>query len=142
MRGRNSTDLARGHWGLALTHFESIVSALGYSLAREQASEDLHEPPYNDVVRFLLLATSRMSDFLRPPMVVLTILFNLAGLLHSRRLFHRQSHLSRPRQIQSWRTSRFGFCRDFIKFYEGLAVYVLFARQKPADTLRKFTIHE
>ena len=111
--------------------FGSTVSALGYALARERAGDDpsLFAPPYNDVVRFLEHQIRAMTDFLRPPMRSLTILFDLAGFLHLGGLFHRQPPEARLSQIRAWRGSRLGFCRDFIRFYESLALLSLYSRR-------------
>jgi len=108
---------------------EATVSALCYSVVREMCLAQPREPgtDFNRVVRFVLEQQRRMPDFLRPPMLVLTLLFNVHSLLKSGRFFHRLPHSRRWSHVQDWKQSRFGFRRDLVRFYESLAVFGWFS---------------
>lgn len=108
---------------------EDTVSALAYSFGAERAAQDpaRFAAPYNDLARFTQAELARLPDYLRPPLAVLTVFFDAAGLARGG-LFHRQPPEKRLRQIRTWRESRFGFCRDFIRLHEGLAALALHSR--------------
>jgi choline dehydrogenase-like flavoprotein len=112
-----------------------VVSALAYSLAAEQAgSSGPLGPPYNDVVQFVLRQHARMSDPLQAPLAAVTHGFDWLGLLHGLERFRHQSPERRRRQIETWRNSRLGFQRDFIRFYESLVTLALHSRTVTSDT--------
>jgi hypothetical protein len=104
--------------------FEAAVSALCYTVLDERCP-----PPtpgafsHNDVVRFVLEQHARMPDYLRLPMRLLTVGFDWWGLVPLGRRFHRAPPDLRRRQVEAWRRSRLGLCRDLIRFYESLAVF-------------------
>jgi hypothetical protein len=64
-----------------------------------------------------------MPDFLRFPIACLTLIFDLVGIAYGGSPFHRLPHSVRWRQIESWKNSPIGFCRDLIRFYESLVVF-------------------
>lgn len=105
--------------------FKSTVSALCYSII-QQRFEPINPAldfPNNEVTRFVLQQHNRMPDFLRLPIICLTLAFDLAGIVQGGALFHRLPHSVRWRQIESWKNSSIGFCRDLIRFYESLVVF-------------------
>src|SRR5262245_17015631 len=109
--------------------FKDTVSALCYSIIY-QCCQPTHSAlafPHNDVVRFVLRQHSYMPDFLRFPIVALTLAFDLWGIVQGGSLFHMQPHRTRWRQIQAWQSSPIGVCRDLIGFYEGLTVFSWYA---------------
>ena len=105
--------------------FEGTVAALCDSIveARCGCASAALEPRWPQVTRFVLEQHARMPDYLRTPLRIFTLLFDLMGLLHGWRLFRGQPHESRWRQIESWRRSFFSPARDLIRFYESLIVY-------------------
>lgn len=109
--------------------FHDAVSALAYSLAERHAAagKPALQQPHNDLTQFILRQHARMTDFLRWPMLVATLGFDLAGLSRGRR-FHRQTAEQRRKQMAAWRSSRFGFQRDLIRFHESLATLALYDR--------------
>jgi hypothetical protein len=76
------------------------------------------------VSAFVLGQYSRMPDYLRLPLLMLTLLCDSWPLFLGfwRPLHSLSLELRRP-VIASWKHSRFGFRRSLIKFYESLAVY-------------------
>jgi hypothetical protein len=105
--------------------FRNTVSALCYSIIEHnfQPLDPAVDFPHNQVVNFVLEQHSRMPDFLRFPIVFLTLVFDLAGILQGGSLFHNQPPTQRWRQIESWKNSPIGPCRDLIRFYESLVIF-------------------
>jgi hypothetical protein len=105
--------------------FERAVAALAETIIRERCSGPEHgaAQQYQAVARFLLGTQAAMPDFLRLPLATLTLSFDLAALPAAGRRFHRLPHERRARHIRAWKSSRLGFRRDLIKFYETLAIF-------------------
>jgi hypothetical protein len=109
--------------------FEATVSALCYSILQERcrARVDGDDFRHNEVVRFVRAQQRRMPDYLRWPLFILTLVFDWSGCLRGQGRFHRQEHARRWRQIEAWRRSRLGCCRDLVRFYESLVVLCWFS---------------
>jgi hypothetical protein len=105
-----------------LGSYEATVSALSDSMIRERcpASAAVRS---GDAACFVLAQIGRMPDYLRWPMRCLTRLFDLCGWRPGRGCFHAQEHPRRWRQIECWRRSRLGVCRDLIRLYESLVIF-------------------
>jgi hypothetical protein len=108
--------------------FENTVSALCYDIARAQSFQS---PPYNDVTAFVLGQWSRMPRFLATPLRLATLLFACSTLLRGG-LYHRLRPEIRALVIETWRLSRIGTCRDFMRFYRSLALMALYSREGAA----------
>lgn len=110
-------------------NFENTASALCYSIIHQRCQFTTSELafPHNNVVRFVLQQHSRMTDFLQLPIVILTLAFDLWGLVRRGALFHRLPHPTRWHQIRGWQNSPIGVCRDLIRFYESLSVFGWYA---------------
>lgn len=106
-----------------------VASALAYSLARPHEVAPPLQRPHNDLTQFLLGQQTRLPDWLRAPMRVLACGFDLAGALRVGRLFHHQPPEQRERHIAAWRHGRFEFQRDFIRYWESLALAALYSRE-------------
>lgn len=104
--------------------FTTTVSALCYSLIdyRFKSSPILQHFPNNSVVNFVIEQQNRMPDYLQFPLLILTLIFDIWGLLRTGSFFHSQSPSVRQLQIQSWKNSPLQICRDVIRFYESLVV--------------------
>jgi hypothetical protein len=107
--------------------FVNTVSALCYSIVLEESgrlarAEHSAVSP-NAVVNFVVDQQGRMPDYLRLPLFVLTLVFNLAGFRYGGSLFHRLDPSARQRQIAAWRRSRIGAARDLVRLYESLAIF-------------------
>ena len=109
--------------------FKHTVSALAYSLIYERCHEDSEKDifPHNQVVNFVLEQHGRSPDFLRTPLKIMTLVFDAWSVLTLGDPFHRLPHERRWCQVQNWRSSRLGLCRNFIRFYENLVIYCWYA---------------
>ena len=105
--------------------FKYTASALCYSIIHQhcQLTSSALAFPHNEVVRFVLQQHARMPDFLKLPMVILTLVFDLWGIFQGGTLFHRLPPSTRCQQIELWRNSPLGVCRDLIRFYESLTIF-------------------
>ncbi|WRH68760.1 MAG: hypothetical protein RSE13_11825 [Planktothrix sp. GU0601_MAG3] len=104
--------------------FTTTVSALCYSLI-DYRFKDSPIPQYfpnNSVVNFVIEQQNKMPDYLQFPLFILTLIFDIWGLLCTGSFFHSQSPSVRQQQIQAWKNSPLQICRDLIKFYESLVV--------------------
>src|SRR5690348_17188646 len=111
----------------------NTVSALVYSVGRGQMKPAFPslEPPYNDLTCFLLEQLHRMPDYLRPPMGILTLGFDLFGIVRGGGLFHSRDVAKRAAQLAAWKKSQLSFQRDFVRYYESLASLSLYSRDLP-----------
>lgn len=114
-----------------ILNFKSTVSALCYSIIQQHFSplDSALDFPHNQVTHFVLEQHRRMPDFLRLPIVCLTIAFDLAGIAQGGTLFHHQPHSARSHQITAWKNSALGPCRDLMRFYESLVVFDWYSRK-------------
>lgn len=105
--------------------FEDVASALCYSFIRAHFDRSAGEPgpAWNRTVRFVLNQHARMPDYLRLPLMILTLIFDFSGYLAQRQLFHNLDPDLRWNRIVKARNSRFGPFRDLIRYYEGLTTF-------------------
>jgi hypothetical protein len=107
--------------------FTNTVSAFCYSILADEVEKvspaDSAAVSANAVVNFVLEQHRRMPDYMRFPVIVLTLVFDLAGLFHGGRLFHRMAPSARRQQIAAWRESRSPVARDFVRLFDSLAVF-------------------
>lgn len=109
------------HWLAASfqQRVSDIASALAHAAVKKQPVRSPHGSP-NRVVAFLVSQQERMPDFLRLPIRILTIVFDLSGLGLFLRVFRRQSPGQRSAQMDLWRHAFLGPCRDLMRFYDSL----------------------
>ncbi len=114
---------------LALSLFEKTVEGICDSIlqSRCQVPPEDADARRTEVVQYVLAQHGRMPDYLRLAFRLATWGFELAGLAHGGRVFHRAAHPSRWRQIESWRGGPVPVTRDFIRFYESLIVQCWYA---------------
>jgi choline dehydrogenase-like flavoprotein len=110
--------------------FHDVVSSLAYSLSEPHATKEFPslDAPYNDVTNFLLSQHSRIASQLRGPLQMASLAFDIEGLLRTGRKFHHQRNFTRGKQIAAWKTSKLGFKRDLIRYFESLAMLSLYSR--------------
>jgi hypothetical protein len=96
-----------------------------HGLSELQPASDIE-----DVVNEILASQERMPDYLRFPLRALTSLFNYSGIVSAGGRFQSVSPSRQAAMIESWRGSRFNFCRNFVRFYESL--YLLIVMQEDA----------
>src|SRR3954464_4059275 len=105
--------------------FESVVLSLTGTILQA------HQPPTSEealrVATFIREQHARLPDFLRVPLLLLTLLFDVWPVLRLRGWFHGQTLQRREAQVLAWKSSRRGPCRDLLKFYESLAVFGWFS---------------
>lgn len=106
--------------------FHDTVSALVYSLAG--SASPTFDPPFNDLTRFVLKQHADMPDYLRLPMWMATLGFDVSGLFSGGKFFHGQPLELRQRQILAWKNSGIGFQHDLIRYFESLATFALYSR--------------
>lgn len=117
------------HKGPLQWWFHDVVSALAWSLARAHEVAPALQRPHNDLTRFLLGQQERLPDFLRAPIRALTLGFDVWGGLRTGNLFHHQPPERRERLLAAWRNGRFAFQRDFVRYWESLALLALYSRE-------------
>lgn len=115
--------------------FYDTASALGYSLAKPHEGSPGLEPPHNDLTRFIVAQQGRLPDYLRAPMAAAALAFDLVGLLRGGKRFHHQPPFAREKQIARWKSSRFTFKRDFVRYFESLAILALYTRASNPEDL-------
>lgn len=100
--------------------FQRTVHAIVATILRQQGADDRDVPAVN---RFVLGQHARMPDYLRLPLVLVTLAFDTYPCLMRGRLFHSLRLPERVRFLEAWKRGRLGVQRDLIKFYESLTVF-------------------
>ena len=110
---------------LVVHTFEKATSAFCYSFIQARYGERAGKPgpSWNRTVRFVLDQHGRMPDYLRWPLIALTVLFDCSTCLTYFRPFHRLDPVRRWSCIESARGSIFSPLRDLVRFFEGLTVF-------------------
>ncbi|MGB3536387.1 MAG: hypothetical protein WBA13_23070 [Microcoleaceae cyanobacterium] len=105
--------------------FENTASALCYSIIHHRCENDNNniDFPHNQIVQFVLQQHGRMPDYLRLPIILLTLIFDSWGFFRRGCLFHIQLDTVRWQQIEDCKQSPFGIFRDLIRFYESLVIF-------------------
>jgi hypothetical protein len=119
--------------------FRSIVSAICYSIIQQYcpSSNSSNTFPYNQVVNFVLEQHGRMPDYLKLPIVILTLIFDLSGLFSNGIPFYQQASNIRLTQLKSWHHSPFNLCRDLMRFYESLTIFGWYSLATPGSDTRE-----
>ncbi len=88
----------------------------------DQHLRDIDEPmPSSDAIAAEIIACQQnLPDYLSLPMRILTWCFGLSSLPGNWCTFHRLDLSRQFAQLQYWRNSKFGVCRNFVRFYESL----------------------
>ena len=107
--------------GLLKRWFFNTVSAIVYSIIDDLNVYSPHGNK-NAVVKFVIDQHARMPGYLRLALFVITLFFDLAGIILYFNLFHSGTTGKRLTQIKFCQNSRIGFLRDFAKFYYSLAI--------------------
>lgn len=97
-----------------------VIKALG-----DEASVKMESLPPASV--FLVKKIEAMPLWLKFPMLVLTFLFNIWGFVSTGHLFQAQSLSQQMKTVGAWQDSSIKLCREFIKFYEKLALFIYFS---------------
>ena len=107
-----------------LSLFRKTVEGLCEAIldARCEAPREGEEARRAEVVEYVLAQHGRMPDYMALAFRIATWGFDLLGLVHGGRVFHRAAPETRWRQIESWRRGPVSVTRDFVRFYESLVV--------------------
>jgi hypothetical protein len=114
-----------------LPNFRATASALTYTMLAEGVTT---EPTVaNRAVRYVLAEHGRTPDYLRQPMRILTLVFDLQTLPLTGKVFHNLEPERRARWVALWRKAPISQLRDFVRFYESLAIFGGVDALYPAD---------
>lgn len=112
---------------------------MAYTVAETHrpVGQGLFNPPYNDLAHFVLRQWRQMPDYLRVPMMLLTLGYDALGILRNRQLYHHSQLTARLDQLTRSKNSRLSVERDLVRYYESLGTLALFSRvnssQKPGN---------
>jgi len=108
-----------------------LLSALAYTFGSQQGSPP--GAPYNDIARFLCEQHRNLPDYLRVPMAMASLSFDvLSARPH---FFHAASPKLRAHAVHAWKNGRMGFQRDLVRYYESLATFAFHSRAEHADCI-------
>jgi hypothetical protein len=112
-----------------IVSFHRTIHGLVASIIQEQCPQGEADVSrsLNMVVHFLSEQYAHLPDYLRVPFKCLVLVFDAWALLCTGRPFHRLPHERRWRQIQAWKRSSCGLCRDLMKFFEMLTVFAWYS---------------
>ena len=124
--------------------FKKTVLALADTIASQRCGPTTSGVSRERVADFVLAQHGRMPDYLRLPLKILTLVFSISSVVTSGRRFHRLSDDRQCRQVSRWKNSRFGPCRDLMKFYESLVIFGSYAegRMPSANRFRAGIRHD
>jgi len=97
-----------------------VVKALG-----EEALMNM--PCLESTSTVLLKKIGAMPIWLKLPILILTFLFNILGVLSTGLFFEVQSFQQQMKTVDAWGNSPIKLCREFIKFYERLALFIYYS---------------
>lgn len=104
--------------------FSLVRSVVAKALGEEVSSKT---PSLESVSVLLLKKIDAMPVWLKFPIVILTVLFNILGVFSTGLLFEAQSFGQQVKTVDAWQNSPIKLCRDFIKFYEKLALFIYYS---------------
>ena len=96
---------------------KGIVVAISAGLQHQHFDSGMRA---EDIAVEILGRQAAMPDYLRFPMWMATMLFDVAGVISGGRRFQEKDGPARARQLNKWKYSRIGACRNFVRFYESL----------------------
>jgi hypothetical protein len=95
--------------------------------------EGAGEGSCGDLASFVSIQMRGAPSHLRPALRAATVLFGLWGLWRGAP-FHRLGPERRRRQMEGWRRSPLGPCRDLMRFYDSLCLVALYSMDGGAPT--------
>jgi len=113
----------------------TTIAMISDTVARDRQLRYLPglQPPYDDAVAFVLGGLLTMPRAMSLALRCATLLFLFSGVWYGGRLFSRNSPEARAAQWANWRNHPFlGSFRDFVRFYESLAMMALYSRPEAA----------
>jgi hypothetical protein len=107
--------------------YQSIVIAISAGLKDQHGTENAD---IGQIATEIIGQHGRMPDYLRLPVKLATIFFDWSGLLSGGVRFQSKKPAAQQAQLNSWKYSSLGACRNFVRFYESL--FLLIALQEDA----------
>lgn len=105
--------------------YQKIIVAISESLQAQHVDGGM---PAEAIAAEIVARQACIPDYLRLPMRVATLVFDWFGILSGGRRFQSKPLASRTAQLNSWKNSSIGACRNFVRFYESL--FLLIALQE------------
>ena len=90
------------------------------------------------VTRALALKINLMPRFLSLAMLVLTVLFDGYGIVRYGRVFHSLTLARRDKIISQWQHAPLRVCRDFVRFYDRMVMFVAYSMTETTDPAVKY----
>jgi hypothetical protein len=111
---------------MMLSHEQRVRAIVNTLILRDLGEEDIERR--TAIVSDFVLTTQRgMPDFAGLGIRFLTLLFDMCAIPASMRRFHNSALPVRLKQIDTWQSSRLGFLRSTISFYETLTVFGIYS---------------
>ena len=112
-----------------------VVSGLTqYFLSKALGETDINDiPSLQQTNACMVQRIELMPQYLAWSLLTLTVMFDCYGLLFVQKRFRHQSFSQRERHISQWKNSPLGLCRDFIRFYEKMIIFVYYSLAESAD---------
>jgi len=108
--------------------FSLVKSVVAKALGEEVATKTACLDPISVL---LLKKIEAMPVWLKFPIMTLTVLFNILGVFSTGLLFEVQSFGQQIKTVDAWQNSPIKLCREFIKFYEKLALFIYYSDPSP-----------
>jgi hypothetical protein len=97
--------------------YQSIVVAISAGL---QSQHGVADSDAEAIAADIIGQHGRMPDYLRLPLLLATYGFDLAGLFSGGARFQHKDPAAKLAQLERWKYSGLGSCRNFVRFYESL----------------------
>ena len=113
-----------------------VISSLTYSMISTfHGKSEISDPLIlNLTANILYRKVFLMPTFLKVPVLILTVVFDLYGLVTTGVKFHKQSPWRRQNQISQWKNSKLEVFPNFIQFYQTLAVFIYCSEHDPFES--------
>ncbi|MBL8012246.1 MAG: hypothetical protein JNN05_00215 [Candidatus Omnitrophica bacterium] len=96
----------------------------------------LNQESFRMTARYTILKMLGMPAFLRLPMIILTMAFDVCGLLFGGKMFRYLSYEKQRQQFLVWQKSSIGPCRDLIMFYQKMGIFIYFSFAEQAGAVK------
>jgi hypothetical protein len=112
--------------------FKNTVSSLCYAIIKNKQLLENNSScfPHNQVVNFVLKQHQNMPDYLRLPILILTLGLNSYSFFQKGKLLTSLSTGLRCQYLDQWKQSSFSPLRDLMRFYESLTVFAWYSNLK------------
>jgi hypothetical protein len=112
---------------MQMPSFQRCVGAIADTIARQEAPSASSAGASAIVASFLLVAHSKMPDYLRFGFFFLVLALECWSYPLRGKPFHQLDLADRTRQLGRWQKSRLGFKRSLVAFCQTLVTFGLFS---------------